>query len=139
MNTTTTHQITILFEEPFWIGLIEKIENDQLQVCKFTFGAEPSDHEVLEYISRNWNKLKYSPSLEIETKVSSKNPKRLIRDARRQATQTGIGTKSQQALKLLHECTKLQQKHKAKEEKKAEIERRFELRQIKRKKKHRGH
>ncbi|MBQ0149638.1 MAG: DUF2992 family protein [Bacteroidales bacterium] len=39
------HSLTILFEDPFWIGLLESIEGDQMQVCKVTFGGEPTEQE----------------------------------------------------------------------------------------------
>ena len=33
--------LTILFENPFWIGLFERIDGNKYEVCKITFGAEP--------------------------------------------------------------------------------------------------
>ena len=50
----------------------------------------------------------------------------------------GIGTKAQQALKLQHEQTKIERKTKSREQKEAEKERQFVLRQEKKKVKHRG-
>ena len=50
----------------------------------------------------------------------------------------GIGTKAQQALKLQHEQGKLERKVKSREQKEAEKERQFVLRQEKKKAKHRG-
>ena len=41
MNTGT---LTVLFEDPFWIGLFEKTDNEGLHVCKVTFGAEPKNN-----------------------------------------------------------------------------------------------
>lgn len=49
-----------------------------------------------------------------------------------------IGTKAQQALKLQHEQTKIERKAKSREQKEAEKERQFVLRQEKKKAKHRG-
>ena len=54
-------KLTVYFEEPFWVGVFERIQDGKVSVAKVTFGAEPKDYEVQE---------------------------------------TGIGTKSQQALKL---------------------------------------
>ncbi len=135
----TEHTLTILFESPFWIGLLESIEGDQMQVCKVTFGAEPTEQEVLEFLDRNWNKLKYSKPIMTEVKAKPKNPKRLQRDARKQTLNTGIGTKSQQALKQQQEENKLERKSVSKEMREAEKERKFELKQTKRKEKHKGH
>ncbi|HJB01291.1 MAG TPA: YjdF family protein [Candidatus Mediterraneibacter merdavium] len=51
---------------------------------------------------------------------------------------TGIGTKSQLALKLQYEQFKTERRRKGHMEKEAQAGRRFELKQQKRKKKHRG-
>ena len=69
------HTLTILFEAPFWIGLFEEIVDNQMQVCKVTFGAEPTEQEVLEFVDKNWNQLKYSRPIETELRQSPKNPK----------------------------------------------------------------
>ena len=47
--------LTVFFEEPFWIGVFEKIENVKLSVCKVTFGAEPKDYEVYDFILRHYD------------------------------------------------------------------------------------
>ena len=133
------HSLTILFEDPFWIGLFESIEGDQMQVCKVTFGAEPTDQEVLEFLNRNWSHLKYSKPVVTEVKAKPKNPKRLQREARKQTLNTGIGTKSQQALKQQQEENKLERKTISRALKEKEKERKFELKQVKRKEKHKGH
>ena len=39
--------LRVFFEDPFWIGLLEREENGQLSVSKITFGPEPKDYEVL--------------------------------------------------------------------------------------------
>lgn len=96
--------LTILFEEPFWIGLFERLDGHKYEVCKVTFGAEPKDYEVYEFILRKWYELKFSPSLSHKAKSARKiNPKRLQREIKNSLQNTGIGTKAQQALKLQHE------------------------------------
>ncbi|MGN0457451.1 MAG: YjdF family protein [Eubacterium sp.] len=42
--------ITIMFDEPFWIGIYERQFKSKYEVCKITFGAEPKDYEVYEYL-----------------------------------------------------------------------------------------
>ncbi len=42
--------LTVFFEDPFWVGVFELIEDGKLFVCKVTFGAEPKDYAVLEYV-----------------------------------------------------------------------------------------
>ena len=53
-----TGSLTVLFEDPFWIGLFEMIDQQGLRACKVTFGAEPTDKEVMEFIDKNWNSIK---------------------------------------------------------------------------------
>lgn len=42
--------LTVYFEEPFWVGVFERIENGKLSAAKVTFGSEPKDYEVYEFI-----------------------------------------------------------------------------------------
>ena len=63
-----------------------------------TFGAEPKDYEVQEYIQKYYASLKFSPAVDTVVKDIKRNPKRMQREAKRQMHETGIGTKSQQAL-----------------------------------------
>ena len=132
-------KLTIYFEDPFWVGVFERIENRKLSVAKVTFGAEPKDYEVLEFINRNYYHLRFSPAVETVVKDTKKNPKRAQRDAKKQTLETGIGTKSQQALKLQQEQNKQERKVGSREQRDAENQRLFELRQLKKREKHKGH
>ena len=41
-------RLTVFYEEPFWVGVFERMEGDRLSVSKVTFGAEPKGYEVLD-------------------------------------------------------------------------------------------
>ena len=139
MSTIPQSSLTILFEAPFWIGIYERTDNDKYEVCKITFGSEPKDYEVYEFLLKNWHKLKFSLPIQAETAIERKiNPKRLQREIHSQLQNEGIGTKAQQALKLQHEQCKLERKLKSREQKEVEKDRRFAIRQEKKKAKHRG-
>ena len=84
-------KLTVFFEDPFWVGVFERIENGRLSVAKVTFGAEPKDYEV------------------------------------------------QQALKLQQEQNKHERKERSREKKEADELRMFELKQQKKREKHKGH
>ena len=99
-------RLTVFFFFFFFFGIFERIENRKLSVAKVTFGAEPKDYEVLEFINRNYYHLQFSPAVETIVKDTKKNPKRAQREAKKQTLETGIGTKSQQALKLQQEQNK---------------------------------
>ena len=132
--------LTLLFENPFWIGLYEHFDEGRYEVCKITFGAEPKDYEVYEFLLRNRYKLKFSPPVKMEkTEERKTSPKRMQREINRQLQDRGIGTKAQQALKLQHEQNKMERKTKSKMQREVEKERQYALQQEKKKEKHRGH
>ena len=133
-------RLTVFFENPFWIGVLERTEDGRLEVCKITFGAQPKDYEVHEFLLRSWPQLVFSPAVDADTAQSMRiNPKRMQRRISRQLMVPGIGTKAQQALKLQQEENKTLRIQKGRMQKEEEQQLKFELRQQKRKEKHRGH
>ena len=132
--------LTVYFEDPFWVGLYQREWNGQCQVCKITFGAEPKDYEVYQFLLDNWRRLSFSPPVATDRVEQRRiNPKRMQRKIKKQLQSTGVGTKAQQALKLQQEAGKQARKVRSRAEKEAEQERKFAQRQEKRKAKHRGH
>ena len=135
----TSEKLTVYFEEPFWVGVFERVDNNKLSVCKVTFGAEPKDYEIWEFILKYYYDLKFSPVVETAIKQVADNPKRRSRNARKQVKNTGIGTKSQHALKLQQEESKVEHRQISKEQRDVEKQKQFELKQQKRREKHKGH
>jgi len=134
----TVGKLSVFFDEPFWVGVFERIEDGKLSVAKVTFGAEPKGYEVYDFVLKHYYNLQFSPAVEVAVAEKHINPKRMQREIKKQMSNTGIGTKSQQALKLQHEQYKTERKKKNREQKQAEEQRLFELRQQKKKEKHRG-
>ena len=132
-------KLTVFFDEPFWVGVFERIEDGKLSAAKVTFGTEPKDYEVYEFVLKHYYSLQFSPAVATVVKEVKRNPKRMQRDVKKQLQDTGIGTKSQQALKLQQEQNKQSRKVKSREQKLSEAERLFELKQQKKKDRHRGH
>lgn len=132
-------RLQVFFEEPFWVGVFERIDNDKLSVCKITFGAEPKDYEVQAFILENYHKLRFSPSVDSIVEEKERiNPKRLQREVKKQIKNAGIGSKSQQALKLQQEQGKLERKAYSREQHEAKKEFQYKLKQQKRREKHKG-
>ena len=131
--------LTVFFEDPFWVGVFERVDDGKLSVCKVTFGAEPKDYDVWEFILQNYDRMVFSPAVETETKQTADNPKRRLRNVRKQTERRGIGTKSQQALQLQREELKMEHRQISREQRDAEAQRRFEMKQLKKKEKRRGH
>ena len=131
-------RLRVFFEHPFWVGVFECISDGKLSVCKVTFGAEPKDYEVYDFVLKNYYQLRFSPAVATDVKEAGRNPKRIQRQVRKQVQNIGIGTRSQQALKLQREQLKTKRKTVSREQREAEKQRQFELKQQKRKEKHRG-
>ena len=56
-------KLTVFFEEPFWVGVFERVSGGSLSVCKVTFGAEPKDYEIYEFVLKNYYRLRFSPAV----------------------------------------------------------------------------
>lgn len=132
-------KLTVFFDDPFWVGVFERIENGMLSACKITFGAEPKDNEIFDFINGNHTALQFSPAITAAARACADNPKRRQRSAKRLLQGSGIGTKSQQALAARREEMKTERKKLGREQREAQKQRRFELKQQQRKQRHKGH
>ena len=92
-----------------------------------------------EYVQKYYFSLKFSPAVDTVVKDIKRKPKRMQREAIKQMQEIGIGTKSQQAVKLQQEQNKQERKVRSLEKKEAEKLRMFELKQQKKREKHKGH
>ena len=114
------------------------MEDQKLSAAKVTFGAEPKDYEICEFILKHYDSLQFGPAVESVAEEIKLNPKRMQRDVKKQLQDSGIGTKAQRALKLQQEQCKQERKVKSRAQKLAEAQRMFEQKQQKKKEKHRG-
>ena len=132
--------LTVFFENPFWVGVYERVDGDRYEVCKITFGAEPKDYEVWDFLLKNWSKLRVQPAH--QSRPGMRSGREILNGCSGRSTarcrEPGIGTKAQQALKLQHEQNKLERKTMSREQREAEKERQYALRRQKKRDKHRG-
>ena len=137
---TIFSKLTVMFQDPFWIALYERECDGCYEVSKITFGAEPKDYEVYEYMLRFWHTLSFSPPTEAHISENKRiSPKRMQRKINEQLSDTGVGTKAQQAMKLMQEQNKLERKAVSKQQREEDKRRRLLLHQTKQKEKHKGH
>lgn len=123
----------------FWVGLAERVEDGRYGVARIVFGAEPSDEEILRFVTSKWAKLAFFGDEPTEASKPARNPKRRAREASKALRQPAMGTKAQQALANQRETMK-QKSARARSKRRAEeVEVRFEQRKFKCKQKHRGH
>ena len=55
--------LRVFFEDPFWIGILERVESGRMTVCKITFGPEPKDCEVHGFLAKEYYGLRFSPAV----------------------------------------------------------------------------
>ena len=108
-------RLTVFFDDPFWVGVFERVEDDRIAACKVTFGAEPRGCEVWSFVLKNYDQLRFSPWVAETVREKAVNPKRVQRGE-----------------------TALAGKAAYRERRTAEQQRRFALKQQKRKEKRRG-
>ena len=82
-------KLTVFFEGQFWVGVFERISGGKLSACKVTFGAEPKDNEVWDFILKHYYELKFSPAVEAKVTQTADNPKRRQRGAKKQLQASG--------------------------------------------------
>lgn len=134
-----TNNLTVYFDSPFWVGVFERMEDGRLSVCKVTFGAEPKEVQIAEYLQQNYFSLKFSRTIQSEVvQRMHQNPKRIQRQVKKEMEARGIGTKSQQALKLQQEEVSKERKDRKKQNRRDHAQFLFEQKSEKRKQKHRG-
>lgn len=83
-KVSVSSTLTVFPDGQFWVGLVERNENEQLAVSKNPFGAEPSNEEVHRFVVEKWQDLDFSePIADSELPKEAVNPKRRMREARR--------------------------------------------------------
>lgn len=134
-------KLTVCFEEPFWIGLIEKEDDGAYSVAKHVFGAEPTTPEVFSFVCDHWNDLRFTHDVQVEVKQSKRiNPKRLQRMIEKEMkANVRLGTKAQQTLAEQREMAKEASQALSRERREELKREQFAKRTEKRKQKHRGH
>ena len=144
MQVTTSSTMTLLHDGQFWVGICEHEENGSYGACRIVFGAaEPVDTEILAFVCRNWATLAFDLAVDgtlpcTSSLLAHANPKRHQRAAKKLVGQSGVGTKAQQAMSAGYEARKVERRVDVRIARQVEAERRFKLKQAKRKEKHKG-
>lgn len=121
--------LTVYFENPWWVGVVEMEADGGLRVARQVFGSEPPNEVVYQFVLRDLPRLLTHPGLGIPGDAAPLprrvNPKRAAREAGRLTEARGLSTRAQEALRLEREAH--QQEHrlqsKAERERDAEIKR----------------
>ncbi len=135
-------RLTILFDSPYWIGLLEDERDGFLYAARYIFGAEPSDQQVYAFVQHDLLDLtaQMTVGLPIETAERHPvNPKRMQREVRRELSQTGVTTKAQEAMRLQIESRKRIRREDKREQRDALRDHKRAVAREKARAKHRGH
>jgi hypothetical protein len=135
-------QLKIFFNGQFWVGLIERQIDDKFYSSLYTFGKEPTENQILEFVQKDLQGIIEKQSeyaVTDEVRIKEINPKRLKRLASKEMEKNPLSTKSQEAIQKQIENDK-NEKKKITKEQKEQIELYKRQKAIeKRKNKHKGH
>jgi len=133
-------KLTVYFEEPFWVGVWERESEVDYSVCRTVFGPEPRNHQIME-LAQSLHRLQFSEPIALEGRLRPDriNPKRMQRAISRDLSRPGVSTKAQAALQKQHEAGKQERKELSKAAREETDQRKYALKQAKKRKKHRGH
>lgn len=136
-------KVTVLLENSLWVGLFERNDNESYAVARKVFGDEPTNAELYDFVLTHFDELKFTEPRDFKLTIKRKNPKRMQREVRYEMKKIEKGlpntTYAQEILRLDLEKNKKIKKTVSTAEKIADQEKKFQQKQEKRKKKHRGH
>lgn len=137
---TVTSSLTIIFDPPYYKGIFEVSKAKSYAVAEINLGtSEPKLPLIQNFILENWSKIHFFTK-ELENKIEKNkiNPKRLQCVAKKQINQ-GVGTGAQVALKEQLNERKMKRKSSNTAHNEVLKQRKFAIKQEKKKAKHRGH
>lgn len=139
-------RLTVYFDGQFWVGVAEDTDFDPPVVVRHIFGSEPLDAEIVRFVNGPMFTLLAGAALassanqaRVDNVVRSKSPKRRVREATAAVRERGISTRSQLALQQQYEAHMLECRAQTREEREAQLERKWALKRQKAKARHRGH
>jgi hypothetical protein len=131
---------TIVFDDPFWVGIFERQDEQGYSAARFVFGVEPSDASVYQFILKNYYRLRFSTPQPASPAASHElNYKRRQREIRRQVlAQQPVGTRAQNALQAEREALAQAQKKQRSQTEDNQQDNRYQMRLERKKQKRRG-
>jgi hypothetical protein len=136
-------RLTILFDPPYWIGLLEAESDSLLYAARHIFGSEPSDAEVYAFVQNDLLDLMQSMTVGLPIDSSSTphriNPKRQQRIIRREVLRTDVPSKAHEAIRLQIEANAQERLTINRSQRDQKRQHKRDLAAAKAKAKHKGH
>ncbi|MDG6105710.1 YjdF family protein, partial [Dactylosporangium aurantiacum] len=117
--------LTVFFDDPFWVAVLELHDDGRVRATRHVFGAEPTDAELHQFLLRHGTALlaraeRAAPVDGAEPAAPARNPKRLAREAQRARP----GTAAQEALRKELELRKQASAARSRQDREAHAEHR---------------
>jgi hypothetical protein len=139
-SISTNCKFTVLFEDPFWVGIIERNDDLGYSVARIVFGSEPTEAKLYEYFQKEYMNIHFSKPIK-NHQIAEKEPsyKRKQREIKHSMEKINISSKAHEAMRLDLEKSKQSRKVLSKAEREAEEARQRKMRSEQKKEKHKGH
>jgi hypothetical protein len=136
-------ELTVYFDDPFWVGFVERHGDGEVRVGRHVFGPEPSEPEVLAWVRDGLDDLldRLSAPLVADDGRAvgpAGNPKRRAREAARAVLAHGGSSKAQEAMRLAIEAGKQERRHETRAERETRATYKREVARRKARDRHRG-
>lgn len=138
------HIVSIVYDEPFWIALFESFYEGTYSVAREVIGtSEPTTSDIVMFFKRlDWQRLHYTvPIVEERQKkyeISFKKQQKLTQKTMKTSNYKYVYSKAQEELKKQQEQDHKMKKASARHQREEDRKRKFEIRQAKKKQKHKG-
>ena len=134
-------ELSIFYNGQFFVALVEYKMVNNSKFIQYTFGNEPDDLEVLDFIHHQLMKsIDDVQTIVCTNNISRKvNTKRLQRQIAKEQKKPKYSTQAQIAIKKELELKKKQKRKRYKEKRDAFQKRKREIKKVKAKEKHKGH
>jgi hypothetical protein len=135
-------RLTILFDSPYYVGLVEDERDGLLYAARQIFGAEPSDQLVYEFVQRDLLPLMRTMTVgvPVETRTTARvNPKRRLREVRRALAERGLTSAAHKAMRAQLEQNKQERQQDSRADREAHRQHVRAVAAEKARARHRGH
>jgi hypothetical protein len=89
INPSLKLKATVVFEDPRWVGIIERTDAQGIAEARVIFDSEPSEAELQDYVTKNYESLEFSKP--VSPAVKAQEAMKRLLEQRKQ--QSGFGMK----------------------------------------------
>jgi hypothetical protein len=145
IQETTMATMTVFFDHPFWVAVLEVQDREGVRATRHVLGAEPTNAELYQFLLRHGvallDRADRSAAVEGTERAPGtvRNPKRLARAAARAAQMPQPSTAAQDAVRKEIELRKRTSAERSREDREAHAEHRRDVRRAKSRARRRGH